>query len=551
MKIRINNYKEGPISVLNFPHHAASTPSPHPLRRHHHPLPNLQPCRLSQLRVRLRQTLPRRAPPQVLSRQPPQRIALPHRYTLGYRRPTAHNPRRHQHRAPQQQQLRPIRPRWIHPAQFPPTRSIPQIDLRQLPPRIAALHFTQHHRRIRRCHFRSHSQHARSGLTRRTRHDRCPAPDRSARRHSFFHPTRRTRHHTQRPRRKRRQAPPRRTSPRTSRCTRFRLRLHQHLRHRHCCFRQLHRKLRTISLFGRARRFPLRFLFSVAPRHFSQRFFARRTLAVSLRLLLFLLCWIIFPRRNFGLIFRREDLRALQIVFGINMVGILRLRGLPRLFLPRRFRRILRVQTIRTYQPGQQKSHYAEEERSSTFFQGTRDRCVQPHRLALARVVLHIHRGDRTGLLGEIVPRFPRSWQQDFFRSVTAPHRGLPLVSALSPLSRPILCPVAQAFRLEAFPRTFPVLVYGTLTPACPERSRRDRSGPIFLSRRLLARRAAQWRNRGAPLFSPFFLLASLCELCVPISVISVLPSLFSANSATSASPRPELRGAHYLFLAS
>jgi hypothetical protein len=44
--------------------------------------------------------------------------------------------------------------------------------------------------------------------------------------------------------------------------------------------------------------------------------------------------------------------------------------------------------------------------------------------------VLHIHRGDRTGLLGEIVPCFPRSWQQDFFRSVTAPLRGLPLVSA-------------------------------------------------------------------------------------------------------------------------
>jgi len=430
MKIRINNYKEGPISVLNFPHHAVNTPSPHPLRRHHHSLPNLQPCRLPQLRVRLRQTLPRSAPPQVLSRQSPQRIALPHRHTLRYRRPTAHNPRRHQHRAPQQQQLRPIRPRWIHPAQFPPTRSLPQIDLRQFPPRIAALHFTRHHRRIRRCRFRFHSQHVRSRLTRRTRHNRCQARNRSARRHSLFRPARRTRHHTQRPRRKWRHAPRRRTSPRTSRRTRFRLRLHQHFWRGHCCFRQLHRKLRTISLFGRTRRFPLCFLFSVAPRHSPKRFLTRRTLADSLRPLLFLLCWIISPRRNFGLILRRKDLRAFQIVFGINMVGILRLRGLPRLFLSRRFGRILRVQTIRTYQSGQQKSHHAEEERSSTFFQGARDRCVQPHRLALARVVLHIHRGDRTGLLGEIVPCFPRSWQQDFFRSVTAPLRGLPLVSA-------------------------------------------------------------------------------------------------------------------------
>jgi len=103
------------------------------------------------------------------------------------------------------------------------------------------------------------------------------------------------------------------------------------------------------------------------------------------------------------------------------MPGCLRLRGLPLSFLPRRFRRILRVQTGRTHHPRQQKSHYAEEERSSTFPLGARDRYVQPHRLALARVVLHIHRGDMAGLglLGQIVPLFPRSWQQDFFPSVT------------------------------------------------------------------------------------------------------------------------------------
>jgi len=158
----------------------------------------------------------------------------------------------------------------------------------------------------------------------------------------------------------------------------------------------------------------------------------------------------------------------------------------------------------------------------------------------------------------------------------------LPPHSAVFPLSLPGLCPVAPAFRPEAFPRLFPFLVYGTLTPvypelrraypACPDlrgESRRavaftvatppqtvtppppqnchpDRSGPTFPSRRLLVRRAAQWRDRGAPLCSPFFLLASLCELCVPISVISVLPSLFSANSASSAPPRPELRGAQH-----
>jgi len=33
--------------------------------------------------------------------------------------------------------------------------------------------------------------------------------------------------------------------------------------------------------------------------------------------------------------------------------------------------------------------------------------------------------------------------------------------------------------------------------PACPEPSRRDRSGPIFLLRRIMARRAAEWRDRG------------------------------------------------------
>src|SRR5208337_3689103 len=197
----------------------------------------------------------------------------------------------------------------------------PQINLRQLPPRIASLHFAQNHRCIPRHHFRFHSQQVRARLTRRTRHYRC---------------------HTQRPRLKRRHAP-RRTSPGTPRRSLFHPRLHQHLRRRHRGFRHLHRKLRTISL-------------SCRPRHFPKRFLSRRTLAAALRLLLFLLCRIILARRDFGLILRCEDLRPLQIVFGINMVGTLRLRGLTRFLLPRRSGRILRVQSTRTHQPRQQKS---------------------------------------------------------------------------------------------------------------------------------------------------------------------------------------------------
>src|SRR5208337_4647810 len=268
--------------------------------------------------VRCHQTLPRRAPPQVHPRQTPQRIALLHRHALRHRRPTPRNLRRHHHRAPQQQQLRWSRVSRIHPAQFPPTRSFPQINLRQLPPRIASLHFAQNHRCIPRHHFRFHSQQVRARLKRR---------------HA-----------------------PRRTSPGTPRRSLFHPRLHQHLRRRHRGFRHLHRKLRTISLSCRPRRFPLRFLLSVAPRHFPKRFLSRRTLAAALRLLLFLLCRIILARRDFGLILRCEDLRPLQIVFGINMVGTLRLRGLTRFLLPRRSGRILRVQSTRTHQPRQQKS---------------------------------------------------------------------------------------------------------------------------------------------------------------------------------------------------
>src|SRR5208283_18152 len=266
----------------------------------------------------------------------------------------------------------------IHPAQFPPTRSIPQIHLRQLPPGVASLHSAQYHRRVPRHLFRFHSQHARARLT---RHDRF---------HTCTRPARRP---TQRPWRKRRHSSRRHTSPETPRRSLFRPRLHRRLRRRHRCFRQLHRKLRTVFRSCHLRRFPLRFLFSVAPRHFPKRFLARRALAGLLRLFLFLLCRINLARRDLGLILRCEDLRALQIVFGINVVGTLRLRGLTRLLLPRRFGRILRPQTARAKQPRQQKSHSAAEERSSTSLQGARDRCVQPHRLALARVVLHIPGG--------------------------------------------------------------------------------------------------------------------------------------------------------------
>ncbi len=403
-KIRINNYKVGPISVLNFPHHTGNARSPRTLCRQQNFLPNLQPFRRSQLRVRRHQTLPRRAPPQMLSRHPPQRIALLHRHALLRRPPAAHNLRRHQHRAPQQQQLRRSRVSRIHPAQFPPTRSFPQINLRQFPPRIPSLHFAQNHHCIPRRHFRFHSQQVRARLTRRTRHYR---------------------RHTQRPRLKWRHAPRR---------SFFRPRLHQHLRRRHRSFRHLHRKLRTISLSCCPRRFPLRFLLSVTPRHFPKRFLSRRTLAAALRLLLFLIRRIILARRNFSLILRCEDLRPLQIVVGINMVGTLRLRGLTRFLLPRRFGRILRVQSTRTHQPRQQKSRHAKEERSSTFFRGARYNCVQRHRLKLARVVLHIHRGDMTGLLGEIVPVSPASGNRTFPLSGTAllPAPPVPSLQAIS-----------------------------------------------------------------------------------------------------------------------
>jgi hypothetical protein len=98
--------------------------------------------------------------------------------------------------------------------------------------------------------------------------------------------------------------------------------------------------------------------------------------------------------------------------------------------------------------------------------------------------------------------------------------------------------------------------------PACPERSRRDRSGPIFssaphssappspvipteaarsfLPRRFLARRAAQWRDRGTHTshshhgqlilafqlstfnFQPLRSSYSLCPLCSPLCDLCV-----------------------------
>src|SRR5208337_90361 len=366
-----------------------------------------------------------------------------------------------------------------------------------------------------------------------------------------------TRRHTQRPRRKRRHAP-RRASPGISRGPHFRIRLHPRLRRRHRCFRQLHRKLRTIFLSCRPRRFPLRFLFSVAPRHFPKRFLSRRTLAGSLRLLLFLLARIILARRNFGLILWCEDPRPLQIVFGINVVGTLRLRSLARLLLPRRFGRILRVQCTRTCQPRQQKCHSAEEERSSTSFQGARYNCVRPHRLALARVVLHIHRGDMAGLLGEIVPFSPAPGNRTF--SLRLPRTGglNPFTLSLSCLCAPWVLPSVTGDPLYGLPcgTVTPDCALGfafvgvvhrstpsrqgvvTCHPVCPQRSRRDRSAAPFAARSggICSFTLSLFHSFTLSLFHSFT-LAFLCALCVLPSVtgacpdlVGVLPSLFSSH---------------------